>query len=795
MKAVLNLPLGALILPGLDRILDEDAWAQIAPSIAPKPRVQPMIDDAEQGDAGHPQYGLKRLIDGLGVAREAALPLRMATADATSSGRVRLNSECFRPASATAQWPGALAAFDDIDAALSGISIIDAESERLEALAAAVCLRDVLADPNNDKTAFLVTPDRTLARRVSAELARWGIALDDSAGTPLAGTAPGRCFMALAGVVGGDIRGNLLDVLRSGFVRCGLDAQHAESAVNAIELLALRSGRTCPDIGALKLAFEAGARQWRDDAPLHPIARRLTAQAIDDAGAVLSVLTEHLGETPIGPEQPFANLVARHIALAEALSRDEADNVRLWAGQAGTRLRLELDRLSESAVNAPDLAPETYGDFLRVLLAGIRLPPATRNARIAILGPLEARLQSADRIILGGLNEGTWPAEADTDPWLSRPMRAMAGLEAPERRIGLSAHDVSQAMGAPEVILTRARRVMDSPSVTSRWLQRLDAVAGEDLAAQMRVRGKHWLELAASLDEADRFQPVPRPVPNPRVELRPRRLSVTRIETLIRDPYAIYARHVLKLQPLDPVDPTTDHRLRGTIVHAALEGALKRTAAPNIADAFSEAATNAMTEYGLSAAAQALWRARLGRIAQWLARKEHDDAHQILSRFLEADGAVALDSETGPFQLTARADRIDILRDGTARIIDYKTGVPPSDKQVKSLLSPQLPLEALILARGGFAETGPVTIGPDKDSLIYWKVTGGTPPAEQKSVGAADLVADVAAMLTGLIAYYDDPAHGYRPRVALAQERYGSDYDHLSRFGEWSLAGIGEGSE
>ncbi|MEM8876458.1 MAG: double-strand break repair protein AddB [Pseudomonadota bacterium] len=789
MKAVLGLPLGSLVLPGLDTALDDAAWSQI---VSDTSRRSAQDTGTEDSDPGHPQYGLKRLIDGLGVARKTVRPLRDDRASTVLPSRANLISEVFRPAAATAQWPAAIAEIEDISEALAGLSIIDAENERLEALAIAVCLREVLADTEQRRSAFLVTPDRMLARRVSSELLRWGVVLDDSAGVPLSGTAPGRCFMALAGLISGDVRGTLLSVLRSGFVRCAFDPARAEAAIDAIELLALRSGRDCGDIHAVQTAFASGQHQWQEGKWLHPVCKRLASEAIADGDTILTVLAEHLGQVRLGSEQSLPELVDCHFQLAEAISGDDEGATTLWNGQAGTRLHAEIDRLRDAAAQSPNIAPETYHDYLRALFAGITLPQQSRLGRIAILGPLEARLQSADRIILGGLNEGTWPAEADTDPWLSRPMRTMAGLEAPERRIGLAAHDLSQAMGAPEVILTRSHRVADSPAVASRWLQRLDAVAGKHNAEAMRKRGNHWLTLATTLDHAGHFEPQNPPLPTPPLHARPRRLSVTSIETLIRDPYAIYGRHVLKLHPLDPINPVYDHRLRGTIIHAALEGALGQPGDNDIGAAFLAAASAAMTRYGLPAAAQELWRARLERIATWLAGQETTDRDGIVERFFETDGALAIDNAQEAFHLTARADRIDILRDATARIIDYKTGAPPSEKQVTSLLSPQLPLEALVLAQGGFSDTGAAITGHDKDALVYWHVTGGVPPARIRSVGSPDVAARAATMLAGVVDYYDDPSHGYRPRVAVTQDRYGSDYDHLSRYGEWSLAGRGE---
>jgi ATP-dependent helicase/nuclease subunit B len=768
MKAIVNLPCGSLVLPGLDPMLDDAAWEMIGvPAAGQHGSAQ------EQGDPGHPQFGLKRLIDELGVSRADVRTLTLPGETKDQSGerpaRGKLISEMFRPALATAAWPDALSAFGQLDDALDGVSVIEAENERLEALAIAVALREVLEDETSAQTAFLVTPDRMLARRVSTELQRWNITIDDSAGTPLTATAQGRMVMALADLIGSGVTGTtLLPVIRSGHFRLGQPGGKALEMVDAIELLALRSGRDGHGIDQLLAAYADGQHRLQAKGRMHPQTRRISAEALIHGQGALRTLAELLKS--IGPstgrqsdtdaELPFAQFLTAHLALIETVTANEDGAPLAFEGREGQRLRAELTRIAEAASAAPDMTALGYPEFLRALLTSISMTPETRNGQIAILGPLEARLLSADRVILGGVNEGSWPSDADTDPWLSRPMRIAAGLDVPERRIGLAAHDVSQAMGARDVILTRAQRVDGAPSVASRWLQRLDAVIGTERAANLRVRATPWLGAAQALDASGTPTPVPRPSPRPPVPARPRRLSVTEIETLIRDPYVIYGRHVLDVKPLDPIAGSVDHRLRGTIIHDALEGALADRDAPDVALAFMQAADNAISLHGLPPVAREIWQARLMRIADWLGEQENRDRAEIAERFLEVSGRLEIALTGGAFTLTVRADRIDILKGGLARIIDYKTGSPASRDQVHTMLAPQLPLEAWMLGAGGFADIGQAVVGTDADNLAYWTISGSDPAGDIKAVGGPELAAEAANMLTSLIAVYDDPGRG-----------------------------------
>jgi ATP-dependent helicase/nuclease subunit B len=415
--------------------------------------------------------------------------------------------------------------------------------------------------------------------------------------------------------------------------------------------------------------------------------------------------------------------------------------------------------------------------------------------RVRIYGPLEARLQNADRVVLGGLVEGTWPPEARTDPWLNRPMRHDLGLDLPERRIGLSAHDFAQALGAREVILTRAAKLAGAPTVASRFVQRLAAVAGEARWKAALERGARYAALARKLDEP-KAPPTPaeRPAPKPPLAARPRQLSVTEIEHWLRDPYTIYAKHVLKLVPLAGIDQPPGAADRGSVIHDAI-GEFAKTFPQKMPD--DPAA--AMREIGARhfaplvdyPEARAFWWPRFLRIAEWLAGFE-TARRAKLSRFdAEIGGSVIIPFGDREFKLTVRADRIEYLSDGRYAILDYKTGAPPSEKQVRTGLSPQLTLEAAILRKGGFKG---IPADASVAELLYVWLRGGAEAGEEKPIkfesGTPNEHADHAlSRLTGLIAKFADPAIPYLSLLHPMWTTHYGTYDHLARVQEWSLTG------
>ncbi len=583
LRAIAYLPNGAVVLPGLDQGLDEEAWGAIG------------VSEREPAGAGHPQFGLKVLVESLGIRRDAVAPLAAVTAAAQF--RDRFVSEAMWPASTTERWAGeASLPLLAKQEAVARIGVVEAANEREEALAVAVLLRE--AAEAKDAVAALVTPDRGLARRVAVELRRWGIDVDDSAGRPLGRTPPGifARLVAEAALNGAEAE-TLLALLKHPLAAFGLDPATAHGAARSLERAAMRGPRLRPGLAALRHALalrrdakfgtaedEAGVERTYAAKFLGP---RQWETADDIAARVEEALAPLEALTVAGGAVALQTLVEAHVEALQSAASDAKGHTTLFTGEAGEALALLFEDLLASAAAGPEIAPREYPAFFSVLIERIAVRRRGGvDPRIHIWGALEARLQSVDRVVLGGLNEGTWPGQTRLDPLLSRPMRERLSLEPPERRIGLAAHDFAQALGHPEVWLTRADREDGEPKVASRWLQRLTAHAGKDLADAMRARGRRYLDFARRLDRAERIDPPRRPAPSPPVALRPTRLSATRIETLIRDPYAIYAQYVLRLSPFEPLGKLPDARERGNLVHDILEDFVReRPRGPFDADA------------------------------------------------------------------------------------------------------------------------------------------------------------------------------------------------------------------
>jgi ATP-dependent helicase/nuclease subunit B len=619
-----------------------------------------------------------------------------------------------------------------------------------------------------------VTPDRGLARRVAAELTRWGVAIDDSAGRKLSSTPPG-VFLALLARAAADEFAPvaLLSLLKHPLAAGGEAPAQFRRSVRWLErrhLRGLRPGRGLDGIAArLSDEKDADLKTWfaKVQAMLCPLAEAMVAK-----GAALP------------------DLVRAHAKAAEALAATNAENgaATLWRGEAGeaaAKLIVELIRDGDGI----ELADGRHYAELFFDLAEVRAvrPPYNRQKRLAILGPLEARLLDFDLVVLGGLNEGTWPREAATDPWLSRPMRAQLGLEPPERRTGLAAHDFATLAAARSVLLTRALKDSGAPTVASRWVLRVQQLAkglglGNELSARYDLLA--WARAIDRREDAPRAQ---RPAPTPPVALRPRQLSVTEIETWLRDPYAIYARHVLGLRPLDPLDPEPGPAERGTAIHRALEKFLSAHPDALPEDALQhllKASEEAFAVVGASPAVLALWRPRFARAARWFLSHHARRREEIARSVAEVSGKLELLGPAGPFVLKGRADRIDFFADGSAAIIDYKTGRVPTDKQIDHLFAPQLSLEAAMLMTGAFTDTQAARVR----ELVYIKLTGSD-PAGETFIPKADATAkadEVRNRLIGLIAAYDNERQGYRSREMPERVTDKGDYDHLARVAEWS---------
>jgi ATP-dependent helicase/nuclease subunit B len=488
----------------------------------------------------------------------------------------------------------------------------------------------------------------------------------------------------------------------------------------------------------------------------------------------------------------LVDAIRAHVAAAEALAANEDGDgaQRLWTGDDGEAAAAAIDDLLAAAADIPAIPGAEYPDLFAALCAGrVVRPRYGRHPRLAIWGLLEARLQRADVMILGGLNEGTWPPDPDADPWLSHGMRRTLGLPTPERRIGLTAHDFVQAASGGNVVLTRAEKVDGTPTVPSRWLLRIDAVLG---AAREALRPTSpWLDWQEALDRTSAApRPVAPPAPRPPVEARPRRLSVTAVETWIRDPYSIYARRILGLAPLDPIDADPGAADRGVFIHDSLDRFLREVGTelpPDSLDRLHAIGRNLLGDALARPGVWAFWWPRFERIAAWfvdaVGRRLAEGS--VVSLTSETRGSIELQGPAGPFTLVAKADRIDTLGEGALEIVDYKTGAMPSRRLVDLGVAPQLALEAAIARRGGFEGVAAAPVA----ALTYWRLVGNTTGGEIRAAGshaAAALADDAERGLARLVAVFDDPATAYRSRPRPRYAPRFSDYDHLARVAEWS---------
>lgn len=764
LAVVARLPRGEVILPGFDLAAGPTLWTAI------------------REDPAHPQHGMALLLETL-----AAKPadVRLWPGAPPGAPRAPLVQAALRPAAMTDSWrdlaqAAPLAAWR---AALDGLAWIDCPGPREEATIIALKLREALETPG--RTAALVTPDRALARRVRAELLRWGLAIDDSAGTPLDQTPPAVLLRLLAAAAAEELAPvPLLALLKHPLASGGEAPASFRAKARRLERLVLRGPRPAAGFAGLKAAILAAGREPEAD----KTAFEALAAWIDHLAALLQPYLDALLPQVAAP----ADLLRVHLTAAEALAASDSESgaTRLWRGEAG-EAAAELFASVIEAGDFPPLAPADWPAWLDLLLRGQAVRPRWgSHPRLAIWGPLEARLQQADLMILGGLNEGTWPAESDPGAWLSRPMRAALGLPSPERRVGQAAHDVAQALAAPSVLLTRAEKVEGAPTLPARWLLRLEALVRtlglEQSLVRWRATDLGWCDLL------DRPPGPPQgarpPEPRPPVELRPNRLSVTRIETWMRNPYAIYASKILRLEPLAPLDEDPSAAERGLLVHRVLERFAKSF--PDRLPPDADQALHKILEEELEGEAvrpglALLWRPRLRRIADWVLATERERRPLLRRVLAERAGEIAIARADGSdFRLTAVADRLELGEDGRVTIVDYKTGAPPKDAELVAGRSPQLPLEAAMLEQGGFADLATAEVA----GLEFWHLTGGAEAGKVRPVKAEleTLVADAYQGLCDLIAAFDDPATPYHAWPDVAWKPRFDDYALLARVPEWA---------
>lgn len=789
--AISRLPRGAVVLPGLDTGMDETAWAALAGE----------GPGADGGPIwGHPQYMLRRLLtDSLRIGRGdvrvlgPTLPPHHPAVE-----RRRLVSEMMRPAGSTERWADLLPLEHEclVKGGCEGLAVLEAADEREEALAIAVALRETLATPG--ATAALVTPDRSLAKRVAAELRRWGVVAEDSAGTSLRDSPAGRLAWLAAQAAADDFSPvPLLALLAHPHLTLGRGREEIERATAALEIGVLRGPAPRPGIEGLlaALALRREQRGWRDPVPV----QNLTERDWNSAAKLLRRLGRAFsGFAPErGASLDLLRLSRAHAAAVTALAAPPARG----PAPACPGLGAVQDLFDELA--AADRGGSLLGRFADypaffAELAGTRtLPPeqAGVHSRVKILGLLEARLLEADRVVLGALDESIWPPAAQTDSFLNRPMRAGLGLSAPERRIGQTAHDFTQALGTHDILLTRARKRGGQPTVPSRFLERLRAFAGRPAWEELARGGARFARLAAILDAPRQTPRLKRPAPRPGPARFPRSLSVTEVETLVRDPYAVYARHVLKLTPLDDIAALPTVAERGTILHqvladfaASVDGPLPPGAEADLLRRGLEAFETVRDAYP---ELYALWAPDFRRLAPHYLAWERGRRRSLTKLMVEAAGQLEIpiwDRDT--FRLRGRADRIELHGGSTAAIVDFKSGRVPSPKEIGVGFSPQLTLEAAMLQAGGFKGVAP---SRDLPALIYVKLGGrdrlcheevSPPKGDTRSM--SELVTDHRQGLESLVRRYAVEGAGYLSRPYAQYALRYSAYDHLARVKEWS---------
>ena len=842
MRTIAHLHNGAVVLPGVDRHLDAQSILALT---KPQPSLTASVDGAANGPSiaapGHPQYGLKTILDRIApgqtvVHLEAGAGERTRNdpaiddatgvtapseglSDADGGARTDLHAreaflaDAMRPSETTDAWADTAGRHGP--QSLDGIALIEAADAREEALAIAVAMRHALDDPR--ATAALITPDRNLARRVVAELSRFGIAANDSAGRPLTSTAPGTLMataIAVALTPGDPIA--LVSLLKHPLTRLGLSATQARRAARSIEMIALRGSVGVADganIAAIyathRTALDTTGRAARPVRLLPEAERELgqrMAEALETALAPLIAFRPRPFESERAEEESasptdfeLADYATALTRCLETLAADETgDSSELYAGDNGRALAGFLAGIVEAPRTDFGFAPFELGDVVAALAAGIGVQPrAGLSARAFVWGTLEARLQSVDTAILAGLNEGAWPAGAKSGAFLSRLMRREILLDPPERRIGLSAHDFWMAMGAKTVILTRSRRLDGAPAIASRWLQRIETLAGPKGAERLREAGAPYLAAARTLDTGARTPPAKRPEPRPPLDRRPDRYSVTEVETLIRDPYAIHARKILRLEPLPELMRDPHAAERGNLFHDVLGTFVARGHDPmeeTACDTLLAIAREKFDAEVLPPDIEAVWWPRMEALAGNYLVWERGRDERVTLRHAEIGGAEEFaDIAT---TLTGRADRIDLMENGSVEILDFKTGTTPSVAQARALLAPQLPLEGAMTKRGGFREVGK---GKAVSDLVYVRLRERTLYEDRlktdggkkgEPVNPDDLSAESLEKFRQLVAHLKRESTPFesRKRPFMAGD-FSGDYDHLARAQEWSIGG------
>ncbi len=727
-KTIFNLPKGEIVLSGLDKNLSEDDWTLV--------------------DETHPQFELKELLDYLGQSRNEVQNL----VEPKNQDREVLLSEVMRPAKTTDKWRN-LKEKNIKAEAFSGIQTLSCQDIRQEALAIASIMRETLE--TSEKTAALVTPDRNLARRVAAELERWNIKVDDSAGRPLGSTAWGAFMRLLIKAVAPEAgRIDVLSLLKHPLTGMGQSYADVRFKARELECKVWRADKEDEDLEQILHEFEEKTKKLR--------------------------------ELMLEQKARLTDLLMAHMEAAEeiAATKDKEGETLLWKGEDGNAGASFMADWLENADVLGEIETVGYAGLFEAMLSGIMVRPKFgTHPRLKILGPIEARLSQFDVMIIGEVNEGVWPQTASADPWMSRPMKKDFGFPLPEKTIGVLGLDFCQLLGAESVFLTRAERVQGTPMIKSRWWMRLDTVLKAVGVLPESLENKFYEQLAAQADLPQKFEKALPPSPKPPVAARPRELSVSAFEMLLRDPYSVFAKYILKLKPLEDIEPDLTMADYGTIIHKILEDFNNKhpnSFPENAEEELLEMGKNSFTQNKIAQEKQVFWWPKFVKMVKHLVELEKDYRQDIKTVHNECKGSWRFEAPAGEFTITAKADRIDETKDGKVNIIDYKTGKARSVKEVSRGFAPQLPLEGLIAQNGGFANIPAAEV----EKLIYWQL-GVKDTVVDDKVGK--VITENEEHLKETINLFDFETTAYicHPNPKRIPEY--SDYEHLARVKEWKV--------
>lgn len=756
LKTIMSLPQGRVVLPGLDKTSPDDVWNNI--------------------DETHPQGTLKNLMSALDINRKSveAWPC----SDSQTSSVENFVYDALVPAENTDAWQNTKSD-SNLTEELSHISLYECNTPQEEASLISLIMRDALED--KEKITALVTPDRDLARRTAQACQRWNIALDDSAGTRLSQTTAGSYILSVVETCQQGLSPvSLLSFLKHK-LNTGANFENFRQVVRHFDKQVLRGLKPQSGLDGLRKKYnDIKSDQYSDN---------LDSEILNLIDHIEPLLTELLSLFDNGQYHSFKTFIKTHLHALENFTPDHI----LWSGENGETAAQFFSEILEEAHHFPDVNGSDYISIIKQLMDQKTVRPKYgTHPRLMILGQLESRLIHADRVILSGLNEGTWPSENSHDPWMSRPMRQDFGLPPSERGIGLSAHDFVHGFCKKEVFLTRSKRVDGSPTVPSRWLQRINTYLQAHGLSDAILRKEKFSAYQNYLDEVIDQKPFSRPAPTPASEHRPEHLSVTAIDTWLKDPYSIYAKHILKLKALEPLEKEWSAIEKGNLLHAILERFNKKfpDQIPKEAyDQFIEIARDEFNKNGDEDLTE-FWLPKIQKIGSWYTEYERSWRSYAKPIVHEEKGSVQISIPDHQFTLSGRADRIDQTDGNSCIIIDYKSGGSFSAKGIMSGQYPQLPLEAYILEQNGFTGLSEQAC----DGLNYLLLTGANPAGkvvalknDKQNVDKA--IASAEEGIRNLVSIFFDKDTPYYSIPNLDNAPRFNDYEHLARVKEWAALG------